>query len=393
MTARQSAQVDPFVLGAGFLLHLQLGTPYAYGLLRPSFVEAFGLGEVAAAAPFSAILIFYTLGMLIGGVACDRIGPRRVGVLGALLFGGGYALAGLAASFGLLLAAYGVLCGFGIGLAYMAAVHTAVRRHPGCRGLATGVVVLGFGLSSAVFALIVPGLLAGWGWRSTLLQMGLLFTVLSLALTWFLDPRPAEKREETLDPPASCSNARLRRAWLAWALALTVGLGWLGQLPELARYRGWDAQAIPMLLTMVALANGLSRPLLGFLSDRLGRFNVLASVCALGMFALAVPLATPNPSTLWATGVGVGLAFGGLLVNMAPLASEWAGSQRAGALYGVLFTSYGVGALCGPLAIAELRTVQPDDRLGLAVSIVLLASSGALFLSLQRSAASAKPAS
>lgn len=369
-----SAPGSRWILVAGFLLLLQMGIPYAYALLRPSLVAEFGLDEVRAALPFSLILVSYTVGMLLGGVGSDRFGPRRVGVVGSLLFAGGTVATGLAPTFSLLLLSYGAVCGFGIGLGYMAAVTAAVRHHPRRRGMATGCVVLGFGLATAIFSPLLHKLIEIEGWRDALVQLGVAFLLLTVPLAASLRfPDPAADRADAEPAEPERFDRRFLAAWIAWALVLTVGLAWLGQLAEIARRREMPEDLIPWLMSAVAVANGFARPLLGMLSDRIGRFRVLAMAAAIGSGAVVLPLAWSGPGAVWVSGIAIGLCFGGWLVNMAPVSAEAFGGVGMGRVYGILFTSYGLAALAGPIGFGALRAVRPDDTLGLLASAALLA--------------------
>lgn len=374
----------PLVLAAGFLLLLQMGVPYAYAVLRPAWESEFGLSELQATYPYSAILAFYTLGMWAGGRLVDRFDPRLIGAIGALLFAAGFACASLAPTLAWLTASYGAACGFGIGLGYMAAVKSAVAWHPRRRGMAVGWVVLGFGLSSALLAPVLAGLIASHGWRAACQIVGGVFFLCSLpcCLALGLPSGDGDGLEEA-DKPFAVSKA-FAWLWLGWALALAVGLGWLGQMADLVRERGAAEAAAAWLVGAMAVANGFARPVFGALSDRFGRLVMLRTAAAAGAVLLPLALLPQGQWPVWAAGIGLCLCFGTWLVNMAPLSADIFGGKGMGGPYGLLFTSYGVGALLGPLLIAWLREMNGGPGLAIAASCVLLAASCAAFWAAQK---------
>lgn len=375
------------VVFAGLLLHLQLGVPYSYSLLRPSLQKEFNLSAVTAALPYSVVLVCYTLGMLLGGPLSDRFGPRGVGLVGVAAFTGGFATAGHAPSLLAFIALYGVLCGTGIGLAYMAAVAAAVRQYPHHRGAATGVVALGFGLSSALLAPALSAMVASEGWRLAMVQLGIGFALGSVPLIAFLrypsgpgETAPADRA------PRLQGEARRQFGWLwcGWATALTVGLGWIVHLPELARAREFTPAQVAGLVMTLGLANGLGRPLVGWLGDRFGRLNVLIGAGLNGMAWLGLATVLQAPAGFIAVAAGIGLGFGAWMVNMAPTAAECFGEASVGQRYGALFTSFGVGAVVGPLALGALRTISPSDQFGLFASVITLLVSAGCFAQARR---------
>ncbi|MFQ3587636.1 MAG: MFS transporter [Fimbriimonadaceae bacterium] len=379
-----SARYGKVVLVVGFLLHLQLGIAYSYAVLRPHLERAFDLDGFSAGLGFSAILVGYTVGMVWGGIWNDRRGPRVVTPVGAFMFGTGFALAGIAPSYPVFLVAYGGVCGVGTGLAYIAAVQTAVRWHPTRRGTATGAVVLGFGLSSVFFAPTIHLLASTYGWRTAMVGLGAVFlvagTALALAVREPEGPRP--------EAPASAEflgkDPRFRRLWVAWFLVLTVGLAWLGQLPALGKEYGLSAGAAAYLVSAVALANGTARPFLGLLSDRIGRTRCLALASAVGATTLAALAVVASPVAVWVAGFLVGVVFAAWLVNLAPIAAERFGSGSAGRAYGRLFTAYGAGGLIGPPLLGAVVQAGGGHRPGLLLSAAVLALGGWAFATADR---------
>src|SRR5262249_60579843 len=91
----------------------------------------------------------------------DRAGPRIVTLAGVLLWALGNLLAGLATvhlGYWWLLATYGLLGGVGNGIAYVTPVATVTKWFPDRRGLAGGVVVMGFGLGAVLFSNVIANL-------------------------------------------------------------------------------------------------------------------------------------------------------------------------------------------------------------------------------------------
>src|SRR5436309_1080350 len=93
-----------------------------------------------------------------GGINLARIGPRKLAIAGGLLFAAGYALAAVALalkSLMLFYLGYGVLAGIGIGLGYVTPMSTVTKWFPDKKGLVTGIVAMGFGLSGSALTVVL----------------------------------------------------------------------------------------------------------------------------------------------------------------------------------------------------------------------------------------------
>jgi MFS family permease len=141
---------------ASIAIHLCIGSVYAWSIFNPALVKVRGV--VASAADdwtltqvvwvFTVAIVFLGLSAAFAGKWLERVGPRTVGVVAALCWGGGLVLGGIGIwlhQLWLLYLGYGLLGGCGLGLGYVAPVSTLIRWFPDRRGMATGLAIMGFG--------------------------------------------------------------------------------------------------------------------------------------------------------------------------------------------------------------------------------------------------------
>ncbi len=141
---------------ASILIHLCIGSVYAWSIFNPALTKM--LGIVAPAADdwtlsqvvwiFSVAIVFLGLAASVAGKWLERVGPRMVGITAATLWGGGFLVGYLGIEthqLWLLYLGYGVIGGCGLGLGYVSPVSTLIRWFPDHRGLATGLAIMGFG--------------------------------------------------------------------------------------------------------------------------------------------------------------------------------------------------------------------------------------------------------
>lgn len=141
---------------ASIAIHLCIGSVYAWSIYNPALIRVFGVVTPAADDwtlsgvlwIFSVAIIFLGLSAAFAGKWLEDVGPRTVGVVAALCWGGGYLVGGLGIlthQLWLVYLGYGVIGGCGLGLGYVSPVSTLIRWFPDRRGMAAGMAIMGFG--------------------------------------------------------------------------------------------------------------------------------------------------------------------------------------------------------------------------------------------------------
>ena len=141
---------------ASIAIHLCIGSVYAWSVFNAPLSKELGVvGQAAGDWQFGHIVWIFSIAIVFLGLAAavagrwlEKVGPRCVGVVAALLWGGGFLVGFLGIKFHslpLLYLGYGVLGGCGLGLGYVSPVSTLIRWFPDRRGLATGLAIMGFG--------------------------------------------------------------------------------------------------------------------------------------------------------------------------------------------------------------------------------------------------------
>jgi MFS family permease len=110
--------------------------------------------------------------------------------------------------------------------------------------------------------------------------------------------------------------------------------------------------AVPLALTIDRFTNGLTRPLFGWVSDRLGRENTMGVAFALEGVAMTLWLLTRHDATLFVLLSGLVFFGWGEIFSLFPSTlTDTFGTRYATANYGWLYISFGIGSVFGgPLA-------------------------------------------
>jgi OFA family oxalate/formate antiporter-like MFS transporter len=394
---------------AGTLLQVCLGTVYAWSYFQKPMVEALGCRQSTAAWAFSLAICFLGLAAAWGGKQLPRLGPRRLAVLGGILYGLGYLVAAPAIHYRnlpLLYLGFGVLGGIGLGLGYVTPVATVAKWFPDKKGLATGLVVMGFGLGALVMSkVLAPALMSHY--RGNLvpvfLVMGLILLATAPLMGAFMRNPPvagaaggavmAEAKEITAQAP--WFGGRFIGLWLVFFCNIVAGIVFLGfqspMLQDLLRQRrpamgaAELAAAGATLIGISSLCNGLGRLFWGGISDRLGRARTFRLLLGTQIPAFLAMIWIADP---WWFGVLVCyvlLCYGGGFGCMPSLVLQIYGSRRMPAVYGAMLTAWSAAGIVGPQVAALARDSMGSQAPGFIFTLnaILLAVSlvAALFLS------------
>ena len=364
-----------FVL-AGMLMNVCMGAVYAWSVFIPPVKEWFSKAGVQITAtqtllPFMLFLAFFTVLMPISGRIVQKVHPRTVSLVGSLFVGAGWILSSYATNINFLYLTYGVIAGAGVGIVYGIPIAVVARWFPDLKGLAVGLTVLGFGVSALVMAPLAHVLIETYGILNTFLILGIGILVALVLMSLILRFPPAGWRPEGWQGAAAAASERNFTAaemlktssclglWLCFIIGSLSGLMAIG----ISKPVGLDiiqltsAQATA-LVPFFALFNGGGRPLFGWLSDAIGHGK--AAALSLLMIALAsgvmvlfagkgtVVLYTACFAAFW-MGLGSWLAI-------APTAvATYFGPKNYPTNYGIVFSSYGIGAILGPLAAGWVK--------------------------------------
>jgi MFS transporter, OFA family, oxalate/formate antiporter len=141
---------------------LLIGTLYSWGVFTEPLLLLFRWNLTTTTLSFGiANFCLAAIGTVYGGFWQDRVGPRKVAMVGISLWGLGNCLAGLGTpTFGAawLYLTYGVIGGIGAGMAYIAPLALVSKWFPDRRGLAGGVVTASFALGAFIYNQCIPRL-------------------------------------------------------------------------------------------------------------------------------------------------------------------------------------------------------------------------------------------
>ncbi len=274
------AALAPWLLVAVYYFY-QYALRSAPSVMMPQLAQAFGATSLGVASIVGMFYYGYSPFSLVAGSAIDRFGPRKVIPIGAALVGLGALLFGTgnvaAANIGRFLQGAGGV------FALVGAVYIATKNFPAAyvASLIGATQMFGMAGGSSGQFFVGPMIKGGLAWSKFWIYAGLLGLVISVSL-FILLPKDEPGNSSVAAPGWTALLGSLKRvfanpqsilcgliAGLLFIPTTIFGMTWGVRFLQEARGREYD-YAVSVAAT-VPLGWMIGCPLLGFISDRIGR--------------------------------------------------------------------------------------------------------------------------
>ncbi|AUN31190.1 MFS transporter [Niveispirillum cyanobacteriorum] len=344
-------------------------------------------------------LMIMTLGAVVmgpvAGILADRFGVRPVVLASVALFG--LTLAGFALSNGSLTLFYinwMLMSALGAGtlpITWTRAVSNWFNTH---RGLALGLSLLGTGLFGAGAKLYANYLIGAFGWRTAYIGLALLPLLLSLPTAYFLFRDTTDAKAKGAPVRQAHRGLTLRQAmkgYRFWLLALAfipISFAVGGPIPNMEKIftsKGIDVQQAVQIASIIGPSVIAGRIIGGWLIDRVwapGVAFVLLSLPAIACWLLTGDATTPMVATFAV--ILIGFAAGVEYDMLAFLVSRYYGMRSYGAIYGLVYGFFAMGAGFGPYTFGRIFVQTGSYDTGLFYGAVMLLAGAASLLLLGR---------
>jgi len=372
------------VIAAGFTVtSMTCSLVFGYGVYQALYEELAKEKNTPFTGASSAIIaligVLAVALMTMGGpwaiLWAKLFSPQAVVCAGGLVFGIAFILASFSQSLWQFVLTQGLLAGIGTCMSYVpttAAVPGWFDKH---RGLAMGIVVSGTGVGGTIWPPILRTLITHVGFRNAMRVSGsisaLLVVIAGAALRW--EPKFADRiRIETQNFNKQATwltqipTVDLRVASSKKFIAMAVGnflqsAGYSTPLFFYAAYAealGYGHNTAAIFITISNASNFISRILIGYAADRMGRLNALLAttiMTAIAVFgfwlpstACKIPACGVKADVLFIFFAIMYGAFASAYISLFPASLlELFGQQHYASVNGSLSFVRGLGALLG----------------------------------------------
>lgn len=376
------------VLIAAVGINLTMGVNYSWSIFKKALVEDLLWSNLAASLPYTLYIVVFAFTMAFAGRMQDKYGPRIVVLIGSILMGVGYVLCSIADGLVFFLLAYGIVGAMGNSFCYSTTMPTVIKWFSKeRRGTVTGVIIGATSLASFFISPVASLLISLYGVFTTFFILGLSLSIIIFGLGRFLrNPEVNEissiPRTEILN---SCIESTTReytwqemirtptfyKLWIMYLFASSAGLMIIGHITSIAQIQAkWNFGYY--LVMVIAIFNTIGRLFSGMLSDKYGRKNVITIALIIQFLNIACFVFYTNLMLLMCGAALTGLCYGASM-SFFPLATaDYYGVKNAGANYGLLFTSWGVAGLIGPVLAGFLVDITGAYTMAYIISAILL---------------------
>lgn len=372
---------------------------YLFPVLLPEMKRTIGFDYAQAGFITAARQLANVAMALLSGFAAARFGPARIVLVATLLCAAGLACLAFAERTWLMGAVLIALnaCAAATWVPMMVLIAPLIdERH---QAKAIGVISSGTNYGVLMNGLMVPALLASWGWRSVWLVSAVLTVVLSVmiaivfARVGCLRQRAGARRETPLSAHGATARQTVtRRYLLVYAIALLCGFAGVPFITYFSAYAHDDLHlglaVAAHAWALVGLVGAVSGLALGMIGDmRTDRNRVgpasrdglrTALVCA-GVLLLSASLVAashPGSHALAVAAIAFGFSFFPIFGLLHAYVAKTSAPTLAAVVCGICEAAFGVGGavgnVLGGLCKSAFGSFAPVYWLATAASVVLV---------------------
>jgi sugar phosphate permease len=351
------------VTAALIIIAIGVGLMFSLSVFMEPLEQAFGWsrGQIARANLYGWVV--FGVCSFACGILSDRFGTRWIVLLGGLLFGCGLLALSRMQTLWQLYLFHGGLIGGSIGAFMVPLTATVTRWFTHRRGLVVALVNCGTGLGGMLFAPLTRYLLMVSDWRTAFVVYGLLAWAVVIPLAFLIRHSPHEVGLEpyqgrplalpeaggpTVVPYTFRQVLATPAFWIiasVHTLCCAAHSGPIFHLISAAIDQGIDKLAAATIFSLASLASIPGRIGTGFLADRFGSKQVLATWMGMQATAILLYLAVSDWTSFALLALFFGVAYGGVMPLYAVVTREFFGARVMGASYGAIFllSCFGMG--------------------------------------------------
>ncbi|MCB2072493.1 MAG: MFS transporter [Novosphingobium sp.] len=322
---------------------------YSLGVMIRPIEQEFGWARAEISAGLLILSVIALVASPVAGTAVDRLGARRIALVGVPVYCASLAMLATAGSVGTWWGLWAILAL--ANMTVMPAVWLAILNgyFVKSRGLAMAVALSGTGMGAAIYPFLLNTLIEWQGWREAYVILAGIALLIVFPVTFFLfrpvrlsKPESLQNSDAGAQGPASSARGQvwsvryLKLAAAATIYAIACSALTANTVPVLI-----DQNLTPAVAAATAGLLGIGsiagRLLGGFLLDRFNG-NMVAAICVLIPIIPITIFLNTDGSQAWAAVacLVMGLSIGTEVDCCAYLAARHFGTRNFGALFGTI---------------------------------------------------------
>lgn len=286
---------------------LFVGIAYAFSLFIPSIEQDLHFSRTQTSLAFTINYIFFAFGSLITGFLMSKISTKVLYRVGALLIAIGFLVATFVNQAWQFYLSYSVCCGFAVGLTYNIGISIIPLYFQEKVGLITGILLMGYAMSTTIFGNFINFGLNNYGWRTIFITFSCLIPLFLIANSFLIKkpnknqllnlPKPTHNEINHNDfPPQEIIKKKTFHIFLFIYIFIGgIGLSLINHaLITLQEDLKIGIALSVIIISFISMFNGIGRIIFGWLYDKIGGkfiFQILCTITVLAILLIVISLA------------------------------------------------------------------------------------------------------
>jgi MFS family permease len=363
-------------------MFLVLGTRSSFGLFYAAVLNEYGWSRAETAGAFSLMMVIHAMMAPVTGILIDRLGPRKLFPLAALVLAVSLAASALITKMWHFYVCVGVFMAIGSNmLSYAPHISRIPRWFFKKKGLASGLVLSGMGLGTLGLALLSGFMIETRGWRQAFFLLGAIIFFVVIPINVFfqrrspeevgqglesLHPRPNHPDDHGLKNQRSPANLKqYPKHWSFKAAFRTLPFWSLNMLcffqgffinviiVHLAVFildMGFSSMLAASSIGLVGLLSSVGGIIFGIFSDRVGResaYFLVSGAAVLGIIFLLFIKESSSVIMIYLFVVSYGIGQGGIISVVAAATGDLFPGGSLGKIISMQAVTFGIGSALG----------------------------------------------
>jgi OFA family oxalate/formate antiporter-like MFS transporter len=354
------------------ILALCAGTGYTWSVFQNPIMNEFNWDLQAVSLTFTIQILTSTLAPVVLGKYQKILGVTNYLRIGTLIYILGLIATRFTNSLIYLYIIYGFVVGLGVSILYPCLMAYSGRLFPEKTGMAAGFLACAYGGGSILWAPIAANLIEKSGVMSVFGYFAIIFAVIMIPFTFLIKDIPDDFKP-SINTKKDTKNSSLNNKDYTWkemlkttqyyliiivmTLGTTAGLMIMGHASSiLQEMQNFTPSKSAYIVGIISIFNTFGRLFFGFISDKLGRYNIMIfmfSVIGISMFILT----KTNNSLFIIALLCISACYGGFASMFSPICADNFGIKHLALNYSFVYIAYGFAGTIGPQLAAWMKTL------------------------------------